>query len=264
MPTSASIVDKLQYLTISAKMPILEQLFKTRFGNVFIQIVLYIILFGMLVLSALVIYGIILKAVISRTYDIAIKRVLGLNKFDMVVMLVINAVIVTFIGVLIGIFLTMMLFSFINNFVLDDIKIDFKLEFFYTGFMRSLFVCLVIPQIASILPIMDLLNGGIVNDLDKTRAKTSSMQVKFEGSQTHTKFNWKLFFLSIVSVIIGCSLFFAVPLSMLTLNISIIVVVFFGLLSGILIGNQMIFINFSYLFESMFLNIFRLFEKKLI
>ena len=85
----------------------------------------------------------------------------------------------------------------------------------------------------SILPILDLLKGGIVNDLDKTRAKTSSIQVKFESQNIYQKFNWKLFILSCISVLIGISLFYAVPLSMLTMNISIIVIVFFGLLSGI-------------------------------
>ena len=53
------------------------------------------------------------------------------------------------------------------------------------------------------------------------------------------------------SIIIGIIIYLGLPYSLLTLNISILVLIFFGLLTALLVGLMMIFVNFTYLIENM-------------
>lgn len=165
-PRSSQILARVGTITLTGENPILNILYKTRFANIFIQIIFHTIIAGLLFLSAMVIYSVILKSVTARVYEVAIHRVVGLDKFDMVLMLMCNAAFMTLAGVLVGILITKIAFSIVNNTALNTERneLEFYLTFTYTGTVRSILIAMVIPQISSVLPIRDLLKGKIVDD----------------------------------------------------------------------------------------------------
>ena len=90
------------------------------------------------------------------------------------------------------------------------------------------------------------------------------MQVKIKKNDNGKRFGWTQFFAATFSILQGLVIFYYLPTSMLSLNISLFVYIFFGLLAGLITGILMILTNFSYLIESFFLLFLRLFDKKYI
>lgn len=267
IPHTSKIIEKLNPNAISVNQPILEILRKTRFGNTFIQITLEQLRIGLLILNSIVIYSIILKTVHGKIYEIAVQRVLGLNKLNMIELFVINAFLQSILGLVIGLPLTKLIFIITNETFFKGKyfqQIDMKQEVYYWGLVRSIFIALSTPLLASILPIKDLLGKSITTSLDKDRSKTVSIQVKLNNNSNAKKyFDKPKFFVALCSITIGVSIYFLVPYSMLTMEINMFILVFFSLLSGVMIGVLMIFINFSYLFEKIFQKLL-FFEKQYI
>jgi hypothetical protein len=265
-PRSSQILARAGTITLTGENPILNTLYKTRFANIFIQIIFHTIIAGLLFLSAMVIYSVILKSVSARVYEVAIHRVVGLDKFDMVLMLMCNAALMTLAGVLVGILITKIAFYIVNSTALNTEKneLGFYLTFSYAGTLRSILIAMIIPQISSVLPIRDLLKGKIVDDLDKQRPKTSNLQIKIKQNDHGQRFGWTQFFAATFSILQGLVIFYFLPTAMLSLNISLFVYIFFGLLAGLITGILMILTNFSYLIESFFLLFLRLFDHKYI
>jgi hypothetical protein len=87
---------------INVEYPILNFLRKTRHANMVIAVVLNLIMTGLLFLSCFVIYSISLKLVDRNVFQMAVSRVLGLTKRNMIEIQIFNTVLISILGIILG------------------------------------------------------------------------------------------------------------------------------------------------------------------
>lgn len=87
---------------INVEYPILNFLRKTRHANMVIAVVLNLIMTGLLFLSCFVIYSISLKLVDRNIFQMAVSRVLGLTKRNMIEIQIFNTVLISILGIILG------------------------------------------------------------------------------------------------------------------------------------------------------------------
>jgi hypothetical protein len=87
---------------INVEYPILDFLRKTRHANMVIAVVLNLIMTGLLFLSCFVIYSISLKLVDRNVFQMAVSRVLGLTKRNMIEIQIFNTFLISILGIILG------------------------------------------------------------------------------------------------------------------------------------------------------------------
>lgn len=69
-------------------LPVLEELYGSRFGQLFLGIILNMIIVILFVLSVILLYTLLLISVETKTYDLGVLRVLGFNKLGVVLLVI--------------------------------------------------------------------------------------------------------------------------------------------------------------------------------
>lgn len=115
----------------------------------------------------------------------------------------------------------------------------------FTAVLNGLFVGLLIPFISAILPIQEALSKNLNEALDYTRSKTKGVIISIVKSENqHTAI---ILVLGTVSVVYGIAIYIYLPQSMLQLNLGLMLLIFFMILIGLLLGLVLIALNFLHL-----------------
>ena len=71
------------------QLPVLEELKPLRFAKMFLGIILNMIIFILLLLSVVLLYSLLLVSVETKTYEMGIMRMLGMNKIGIILMILV-------------------------------------------------------------------------------------------------------------------------------------------------------------------------------
>ena len=246
--------------TINLRLPLIEALKFTKYANAFIGMVLDLILLGLLVIAIFVIYNIMLISIDSKVYESAVQRTIGLTRTDLLALMMTNSLGYSTTALVVGLPLCF-LFLLLINLILHWIQAGFTIDLRLSGVITAIFLAILIPVISSLLPILTLLKKNISLALDKDHSKTSSLKITVKDQSE--KFPWTSFLIAVGSTLIGISIYFFLPLALLSGTVTLFVLIFFGLLLCLLLGLMMVLINFTYLFEA-FLMIPLYLEKKFV
>ena len=113
---------------------------------------------------------------------------------------------------------------------------------------------------SSIVPIQTALSKNLNDSLDLQRSKTKSTMVKILDTSTHSNTNTVIF--GIIAVAYGMSIYYFLPLSLLSMNFTLILKIFFAILVGMLVGLSLLAYNLQRFLEIFFTHVFLFFEKK--
>mmetsp|Transcript_47018 Transcript_47018/g.65290 ORF Transcript_47018/g.65290 Transcript_47018/m.65290 type:complete len:88 (+) Transcript_47018:250-513(+) len=86
---ASNIARELGVYPIEMNLPVLENLFETRFSAMFIGIILNMIVFILFILSLMLLYNLLLVSIETKTYELAVLRVLGLNKVGVISLIIV-------------------------------------------------------------------------------------------------------------------------------------------------------------------------------
>lgn len=67
---------------IKIDLPVLAELYKSRFGSMFLGVVLNMIIFILFVLSLMLLYNLLLVSIETKNFELGVLRTLGLNKVN--------------------------------------------------------------------------------------------------------------------------------------------------------------------------------------
>lgn len=248
---SAQVVELLGTYPIDIKLPLVESLEFTKFANTFISLIFNLLLLGLLFLASFVIYNIMLIIVDSKVYDSAVLRTIGATRGNLLGIMASFSTYLSSTAVLLGFAAAWAAFWYLNTNLLPSLGADFTLGFDTRNILLSSAIGFGIPLFSAVVPIFTLMRQNVAFALDKEHSKTSAIKVniKTEGNN----FDWGSFNTALVSIIVGVCIYFLLPLSLLSLNITLLVFIFFGLLGCMLVGLTILNLNFTYLIESLLL-----------
>lgn len=124
---------------------------------------------------------------------------------------------------------------------------------------QALFVGIIIPLLSSIAPIQSALKKNLNESLDIQRSKTQAMYVEILDPKTQNMGSYIVF--GTVAVIYGFSIYYFLPLAMLSFNFALILNIFFFILISMLFGLSLLAFNLQRFIEILLTYVFLIFEK---
>ena len=117
----------------------------------------------------------------------------------------------------------------------------------------------MIPLVSSIVPIRLALAKNLNESLNANRSKSKGVLVTTEDGSTKTG-PYLLF--GGISVLAGMSIFYFLPLAVLSFNIGLVLQIFFLILLGLIFGLTLIALNFQRMFEILLVYVVLFFERQ--
>lgn len=106
---------------------------------------------------------------------------------------------------------------------------------------KALFIGLIIPVVSSIVPIRRALSQNLTEALRPVRNKTSGVQITFTNNKKANILPYLVF--GSISVAFGASIYYFLPLALLSLDLNLILYIFFAILLGMLTGLCLMALN---------------------
>ena len=113
---------------------------------------------------------------------------------------------------------------------------------------------ILIPLFSSIFPIRNALGQTLSIALDVNRSKSTAVKITIdiEGKG----FPWGRFSFAILASLFGISIYYFLPLSLLSFNFALLINIFFWILIGMLVGMILLSLNVQYLLEKTIVHLF--------
>jgi len=133
----------------------------------------------MFVIDIILIYTIMLNDVEERTYEFAMLRTLGFKKFNLVVVLMVQALFFSIPSTFIG-FVLLFIFKNATQVLLYDYAgISCNLPVNQDTVIIGLVTGIIVPMVSNVIPIKQALGTSLRNALDRFRQGTDDIEVSF-------------------------------------------------------------------------------------
>ena len=244
---ASALVYAASFPELSADLVLLPALGLRRFATIFLGIMLNLLLALLFTLSSVLVYSLMLIDTNSRTFELAVRRMLGSGRPTIVALLLMQAASYALPALAAGLLTAQAaaaaaLSSFER---LSGIAVGLALT--PTALWSAAALATLIPAVASVGPIRAALGPTVREALDarpKAALTAVSVQRTDDGAVP-----WPLFVLGLGLFLAGGSVYYLLPLSLLSANIGLLAAVFFGILVGMLAGLVVLALNLELLLE---------------
>lgn len=142
----------------------------------------------------------------------------------------------------------------------EELKNGFSPIPSWQSFLNAFFVGLLIPCLSSIIPVLRVLGQNLNDALNYERNRVKAIYIKILN-KSHTDIIPSLLF-GVIAFLYGFSIYYMLPLSFLSMDLGIILQIFFLILFGFLVGLSMLAINLQKPCEMLLTYIFLIFETR--
>ena len=240
--------DKMGYYPITVTMPLLEMLQKFDLAILFMSLIFLMILALFVVISIILIYSLLMVSIQQKSFDIGIERLIGQTKFGIIVNVIAQTFVFVIPGFILAFFASFLILKILYYYEFE-VRFGMKLSPHptYSAIGRSLVLGIMIPIISAILPIREVLGKNLNDALDYTHSKTKAVIVKIVDPNTKNVGVSLIF--GAISTIYAIAIYILLPQSLLALNFSLILQIFFLILIGLLLGLILIAMNLQFILE---------------
>lgn len=134
-------------------LPVFEFLFDLRFGSLFLGITLNIIIFVLFLLSLILVYNLLMVTVETRTFEVGVMRMVGLNKRGIIELILIQTLTFALPGVFLGFFFSFPILRIISNMLSGSLDSVIPSTPSPNATVYSILLGLGIPLISAIYPL---------------------------------------------------------------------------------------------------------------
>ena len=242
------------------RLDVLSQMETYSQAILFLGLIFNIIIMLFIVLSILLIYSLLMISVETKTFEFGVMRMVGLSKTGIINMIILQSFMFVLPSVLFGFVLCFpALYALFRAVFTDDMGVDASPVPSAYAVYQALFVGVIIPLLSSIAPIQSALKKNLNESLDVQRSKTQAMYVEILDPQKQNMGSYIVF--GTVAVVYGFSIYYFLPLAMLSFNFALILNIFFFILISMLFGLSLLAFNLQRFIEILLTYLFLIFEK---
>ena len=221
-----------------------------------------IIILLFIVISILLIYSLLMISVETKTFETGVLRLIGLSKANCISMILVQSFLFVIPSIICGYLAAIPMLKIIFQAIFKS-ETGIHVSCLPTAFatVQALILGFFIPIVSSILPIRSMMEKQLNESLCNTRSKTKGAIVEISDANS---FNRKLPYILSggLGSGFGITIFFFLPLSILTFNLGLMLNIFFFILIGMLLGLVLISFNLQKLMELFIVQVFLFFESK--
>mgnify|MGYP000848322605 FL=1 len=243
----------LGVLPFDMKLDLLRKLEPLKFAVLFLGILLNIVIIVLFGQSVMVIYNLLLVKVETKTFEMGVLRTLGLNNAGIIELILVQTLIFVLPAIAIGLLSSIPFLGGVSAFLKDKLGADVDAKPSAESILYACMVGLLVPVISSIAPIVAALGKPLNDALDTLHSKATSVFVDIQLSSK--KIPWPTVTFSLLTIAFGMSVYYLLPLSLVSFNIGLMLSVFFWILLGMLLGLVMLSMNIQHLVERLVVSV---------
>ena len=245
----------LGFSLVKIQLKLLKSLSNLRYVSLFLQLILDVILFTLTLLAIMLLYSLLVVNVETRTYELGALRMVGMYRKNILILLLVQSIFSygvpsVIIGFIIGQIILLFIIPLLSNFLGIDVPVWITIG----GIYRGLFIGLLIPIISSILPICNALSKNLRDSLDIVHSKLSMQIISYQFEKVNSNFSKRkqhIVLIAWVLVCFGCLIYYFLPLSIISGNLSLVLLLFFIIICAMLLGLILFAINVQPLLEKL-------------
>ena len=244
---------------IDVSMPLIARMERYNYGSVLLNLVLNIIIISLFILSLILIYSLLLITLETNSFEFGILRLIGTTKRDIIFIIIFQCLAFSIPAFLIAFGCHFWVLSIINNSLKGLINTDLHLSFSTDSLFLACVVNFLSPICAAFFPIKSILGKNIASSLNAQINKTTGMKIEvisLEKKETKT-----FIIFGSLTFFYGASIYYFLPLSLISLNFSMIGFIFIFILLGIVVGFVMLSLNIENLLQKLITHILLFFTK---
>lgn len=229
-------------------------------GMIFLGIILnliVIILFGLSILLITSILSIILE---TSTLNLAIIRLIGLDKSSFVTNIITQCLMFSVPGFILAYLFHFLVLKLLSNVITKLFLTETSLSTTPGAFIYAFLLCNLSPLIAIIKPVKSILNKSICTSINSSLSKTGG--VKIEIISLFNRERNMLISFGVLCSLYGMCIYYFLPLSLLSLNFSMLLAIFLWILVGMLLGLILLVSNIDVLIQKLLSKICLFWSKK--
>ena len=250
----------LNCTALRIELPIASGIEEFKLASALTSIVFRLIVVGTILLTIIIIDSNFSMMLGNIESDIAIKRSIGMTIYKLIVQMSLFSIIISFAGIILGVLLLIITMYLMNDKIFPKVGLDFKIKAPLKETLVISVIAVLAPLVCMSLYVRRFFVPHIITLLSKTHSKTQSVIVDIKK---HSKgFPISLFMKATLTAILSTFLGIFLPKSTLSEDTESIVYTFLLLLINLLVGLELLMINFTYIFESVFSRVFTLFQNK--
>ncbi len=189
----SGITESLGFFAVELDLPILKSLFTLRFVSLFFGLIINMIIFILLLLSIILIYSLLLVTVETKSFDLGIVRILGLNKVGIVAMIITQCLSYLIPALLLGLGASMLVLSYLSGVLKSAVNASISPYPKDSAVLFSCAVGIIIPICSCIVPVKIALKQQLSEALDSSRNKTKAIQIRV-SSETYAVSENRIYF----------------------------------------------------------------------
>ena len=260
---SSDILYKVGFNVAYSTLPVLRYLRIYNVINLFLGLIINIIILILLFISTLLIYSLLITNVETRTFEIGIFRMLGMNRTEVISLLLFQAISYITISFPIGILIAQLIAVYLSKEFTKIVNIEISPQLTWNAILLSAFIGTIMPLVASIFPIKSALSYNLHDSIDTRQSKTKAISISV--SRTEDNFiNWNWIIVGLSTSLFGFTVYYVLPLSLLTFDLSLLLYIFVLLLLCLLVGSTMLSLNLQNSLERLLTNLLFFWDNKAI
>jgi len=256
----SDIYFKLGFNQMWTEVPVLDALDETRFFSLFLGLILNVVIFILLGLSVLLIYSLLMVNVETRTFELGVMRLIGTTRAGLVQLLLLQALSYAAPSWVFGLAAAQLTMYFGSGVFQDMSGVPISPWLTVNSMLIGTFLGVLIPILSAILPIRHALGQNLHDSLDTKHAKVHAVSVSLERSED-ASFSWSVVIIGGVMAIFGFGVYYVMPLSLLTMNFTLLLNLFFILLMSMLLGLVLLSLNVEHVLEVVLVEMFLFWER---
>ena len=227
---------------------ILSYMKDIRLFSMFLGLIISLVIAVMMALAIILIYSLLMINVETRTFDLGVLRMLGMQKPDAVQLVLTQAFMYAFPAWVGGLISALITWSAIRTVMAKEVLVELPIGLDPLAVGIATLVGILIPMLAAVFPIRMCLGLSLGDALDTSRSKTKAVSYSYNRSEGSTV-SVPLLILGTSMTVFGFCLYYLFPLALLSFNIALLFYIFFGILMGLLFGLILLALNFEHMVE---------------
>ena len=229
------VVQKMGNLqNYKVNMPLITAMDRFKYGTTLLNLILNLVLMGIFGLSLILIHSLLLITTETNSFEFGVLRLVGNSKKNVISIIIFQCILFSIPAFLLALFFGFITLKGINAVIKDELNTDLNITFTFSSFIISLFLNFLAPIIASIFPIRNILKKNIATSINTMLNKTQG--IKIEVVSLQKKELTSLIVFGLITFIYGASIYYFLPLSLISMNFGMIGGIFLWILFGILLG----------------------------
>jgi len=257
---ASTIATLLGVFPFDMALPIYGELYGTKYVGLYLGLILNIIIIVLFVLSVILIYNLLMVTVETRTFEMGVIRMLGLDKRGIVELIFVQALTFVIPGIILGLIISVPLLILLGSILGNKLHTELPKLPSGSALGYALGIGFLIPLVSSYYPMKEALLKNLNLAIDTLHSKTVGTKVTIEFD--NKKIPWTKITFGVLTVVFGIAVYILIPESLISGNMGLLLGVFFGILLGILVGLVLLSINFQHLMEKLVTIVFFFWTKK--